>query len=136
MKVLVAAESADLRSALQLLLEDELALSVVGHAGGQDELLSLSRQRRPELILLDAALDGVPAATLIPRLRRQLPALRVVVLSDRWEAHPSATEPGDTLVSKADPPERLSAALRAIVAEAARSVAVPFEKGDDPCLPM
>ena len=119
MRVLLADDQAWLRSALRLLLEQESDVEVIDEAGEAKSLLSKAQTTRPNLVLLDWELPGVRAAggghQLLANLHRFCPNLSVIVLSGRPEASTSALAAGaDFFVSKADPPESLLAALRAV----------------------
>jgi DNA-binding NarL/FixJ family response regulator len=114
MRILLADNQADVRSALRLLLEQEPGLDVVGEAIGVEELLIQAEAAQPDLVLLDWELPGSRAADLLPALRSCCPCARAIALSGRPEARREALEAGiDVFVSKADPPERLLAAVYA-----------------------
>lgn len=112
MRILLADDQATVRSALQLLLEENPELDVVGEATEAGELLAQVDMACPDLVLLDWELPGSQAADLLPALRQHLPHLVVIALSGRPEARQSALDAGaDAFVSKGDPPERLLATL-------------------------
>jgi DNA-binding NarL/FixJ family response regulator len=118
MRVLLADDQAEVRSALRLLLEQEPGLAVVGEAVDAQDLLSQATVAQPDLVLLDWELPGSPAADLLLALRASCPAAKVIALSGRPEALREALAAGiDAFVSKGDPPERLVAALHAFDAE-------------------
>jgi len=121
MRILVADAQMKVRSALRLILEQELGLSVVGEASEVEGLLAQAEIVQPDLVLLDWELPGrqIDASAglvgpgLLATLRSNLPHLRVIVLSGRPEAHQVALAAGaDAFVSKGDLPERLLAAVR------------------------
>jgi len=119
MRVLLADDQAWLRSALRLLLEQEADVEVIAEAGEARSLLSKTQRTRPHLVLLDWELPGMRAGggghELLAALRKLSPNVSVIVLSGRPEANTSALDAGaDFFVSKADPPESLLAALRAV----------------------
>lgn len=118
MRVLLADDQAWLRSALRLLLEQEVDVEVIAEAGEARSLLSKTQKTRPHLVLLDWELPGMRAGSghaLLAALRKLSPDVSVIVLSGRPEANTSALDAGaDFFVSKADPPEALLAALRAV----------------------
>jgi DNA-binding NarL/FixJ family response regulator len=112
MRILVADDQATVRSALQLILEENPELDVVGEATEAGELLAQAEMACPDLVLLDWELPGSQAADLLSALRQHLPHLVVIALSGRPEARQSALDAGvDAFVSKGDPPERLLATL-------------------------
>ena len=112
MRVLLADDEPKVRSALRLLLEQELGLSVVDEAAEAGEVLGQVQAIQPDLLLLDWELPGQQAADLLPTLHRCCPHLLVIALSGRPEARQAALDAGvDAFVSKGDPPERLLAAV-------------------------
>ena len=114
MKVLLADDQAKVRSALRLLLEQLPDAEILGEAVDTTGLLDWVRAIKPDLILLDWELPGLPATTLLPILQSHHPNLRVVALSGRPEARHAALEAGvHAFVSKGDPPERLLAVIKA-----------------------
>ena len=112
MRVLLADNRAKVRSALQLLLEQEPGVDVVGEATSSGALLMLAAEQNPDLVLLDWDLPGSPAALLVPGLRHMVPAVKIIVLSGRPEARLAAQEMGvEAFVSKNAPSEELLAAM-------------------------
>lgn len=112
MRVLVADGREKVRSALQLLLEQEEDVDVVGEASSDGSLLAVAEEQGPDVILVDWELPGRPMGTLLPTLRLLLPAVKVIALSGRPEARLEATEAGvEAFVSKNAPSEELLAAL-------------------------
>lgn len=123
MRVLLADDQAEVRSALRLLLEQGAGLTVVGEAAEAGDLLAQARGLVPDLVLLDWELPGKPATDgtrpgecpLLVALRSCYPRPLVVVLSGRPEAQRAALAAGaDAFVSKGDPPERLLTTLHAL----------------------
>lgn len=113
MRVLLADDEPQVRSALRLLLEHETGHAVVAEAGAADEVLGETAQSDPDLVLLDWELPGLNPVDLLGTLRRVYPHLLVVVLSGRPEANSAALVAGaDAFVSKGDPPERLLGTLQ------------------------
>ncbi len=112
MRVLLADDQPNIRSALQLLLEQELGLHKVGEANNVSGLLSQVETNCPELVLLDWKLPGRKNVELLPSLRTKCPQLSVIVLSGHPEARRQAlAAKADAFVSKAYTPERLLATI-------------------------
>ena len=120
MRVLIADDQPQVRSALRLLLMHEQGVRVVGEAGDAEQALELAAAQRPDLVLLDWELpaQGTPdpatdsTERLLLVLRARCPRTKVVALSGRPEARQAALAAGaDAFVSKGDPPERLLAAV-------------------------
>jgi DNA-binding NarL/FixJ family response regulator len=111
-RILLADDQPQVRSALRLLLEQEIPALIVGEAETLDDLLSRRPAQSPEAILLDWELPGLSPATGLPAIRRAYPLAQIVALSSRPEARQTALQAGaDRFVCKGDPPERLLAAL-------------------------
>ena len=87
-------------------------MNVVGEAIEADELLAQVETARPDIVLLDWELPGLPRHDVLPALRARCPRLKVIALSGRPEARQAALAAGaDAFVSKGDPPEQLLAAM-------------------------
>jgi len=113
-RILLADDQAKVRSALRLLLENQPDVEILGEAVDTTGLLNLVKAARPDVILLDWELPGLPAVALLPLLHLHQPGLRVIALSGRPEASKAALEAGaDTFVSKGNPPECLVTAIDA-----------------------
>lgn len=113
MRVTVADDRPEVRSALRLLLEQEGWSADVTEAGSSGELLDGVASFCPDLVLLDWELSDMGPEQLLPHLRAACPRSVVVALSGRPESRQAAIIAGaDAFVSKGDPPERLVEALR------------------------
>lgn len=113
MRILIADDQADVRSALGLLLMQQPDLEVVAEATDAVSVLLAVEKHLPALILLDWELPGAPTSNLVRVLRSQWPQLRVIALSSLPEARSAAVNAGiDAFVDKGDPPDVLLAALR------------------------
>lgn len=118
-RVLLADDQPALRSAVRFLLEQEPDLLIVGEVADVAGLMERVSALQPDLLLLDWELPGLNtvrrARHVINSLYAECPGLQIVVLSGRPEAGLHALASGaDAFVSKADPPERLLAALRRV----------------------
>ena len=113
MRILLADDRFSVRLALRTLLERQAGVQVVGEAASSAALLSQIQAACPDLVLLDWNLSEVAAGELLPALRELCPGLPVIALSGQPEVRRAALSAGaNAFVSKADPPERLLAALR------------------------
>ncbi|MBL8058923.1 MAG: response regulator [Anaerolineales bacterium] len=107
-RVLLADDDPALRSALRLLLEAGLGLTVVAEAGTMEAALAAAALTRPDAILLDWELPGEPQADRPAALRQAAPGLKVFVTSARPEAAaPAGAAQADAFVDKAEPPEAI-----------------------------
>jgi two-component system response regulator DesR len=109
-RILLADDNKNLRSALALLLETRMAATIVGEASTMESLLEQAAKTRPDVVILDWELPGKPEADRIVVARSVAPGVRVIVISARPEAAAQAGE-ADAFVNKIDPPERILAVL-------------------------
>lgn len=88
--VLIVDDHPLFRDGLQALLERTENLQVVGQAQTGDDALTLARQLKPEIVLLDISLDNdtVNGLDLVHRLRRICPEIKIAVLTAFTEAKP------------------------------------------------
>lgn len=114
MRILLADDQSEVRSALRLFLEQESQVQIVGEAVDVSELLQQVWGMRPDAVLLDWELtrNGIAPRTLLSALRTLRPNLKVIALSGRVESRQQALIAGaDAFISKSEPPEHLLAAL-------------------------
>lgn len=119
MRVLLADDQKELRSAMRLLLEQEPDTVLVGEVTEVATLFEEVSIASPDLLLLDWELPELKAADagkrLLATLHGRHPHLLVIVLSGRPESSRSALAAGaDVFISKAEPPEKLLAALQSL----------------------
>jgi DNA-binding NarL/FixJ family response regulator len=111
-RVLLADDQSKVRFALRVLLERRSGLKVVGEAASAEDLLAQAEMASPDLVLLGWELPGLAATSSLAALRMTCPDLCVIALSGRPEARRASLDAGaDAFVSKADPPDRLLAAI-------------------------
>lgn len=115
MRVLVADDLFAVRSALALLLEQEIDLQVAGQVSDSAGLLQAVDKDPPDVILLDWELPGMPASDLVQRLRVSHPQMCIVALSSRPESEIAAMLAGvDAFIDKFTPPEAVLEALESL----------------------
>ena len=118
MRVLLADDHPEVRSALRLILEQEPNLTVVAEADAANGLLSQLRSVDPDLVLMDWELPGINPLDLLSALHSLSPDAMVIAISGRPEACCAALAAGaNAFVSKGDPPERLLSAVRSLAAQ-------------------
>ena len=78
---MLADDHAILRETLRESLEAETDFSVVGDVGDGTRAVELATTLRPDVVLLDIDMKGIPAAVTVRRLHEMSPATRVVILS-------------------------------------------------------
>ena len=112
MRILIADTQPKVRFALQVLLQRQPDLKVVGEAIDAESLLEEVETACPDVLLLGWELPGMDMDCLVPSLRESCPGIVVIALSGRLEAHRAASELGvDAFVSKSSPPDQLLAAI-------------------------
>ena len=102
---------------LMRLILGRKGFEVKGASGGV-EGLRMIRQDKPDLVLLDWELPGMPAEELLALIRQQCPCLGVVFMSGKLELRSMALLAGaDIFAYKADPPEKLLEQIREFIIE-------------------
>ncbi len=84
-RVLLIDDHAIVREGLRAVLGQSEALQIVGEAGDGGEALELVRRTRPDVVLMDLKMPGLPAADAIRSIRAQYPATHVLVLTSYAE---------------------------------------------------
>jgi two-component system invasion response regulator UvrY len=118
MKILIVDDHPIVRSGLRRLLAAEPGIAIREAASGK-EALSVFKEARPDLVVLDLGLPGIGGLEVIGRLRLEEPAVRILVLSMHHEAIyvTRALQAGAAgYVSKNAPPEQVLEAIRSIAA--------------------
>lgn len=80
-KILIADESRQFRKFIRRRFDSEADFEVVGEVLSGNELLPLSRQLRPDVILVDIALSGMAGLEGARRIKSEMPSTAVVFLS-------------------------------------------------------
>ncbi len=112
MRVIVADDHEEVRSALVFLLEEKPGAEIVGEARNSKELLWLIKAKPAEYVLLDWELPGGKPEELVAELHALSPGLAIIALSSRPQMRRSALKAGSQdFVCKSDPPETLLAIL-------------------------
>jgi len=113
MQILLADNQPQVRFGLNVLLEHQTGIEIVGEAANARDLLAQSKTTCPDLILLDWTLPKMRAVDLLAKLRELCPNVTIIVLSGRPEARKAALKAGaDGFVGKYELPEKLLAAIR------------------------
>lgn len=111
LRILLADDNRDSRSALGLLLETRLNATIVGEAPTMEILLEKAASTHPDVVLLDWELPGKPETGRIVIIRSVASGVRVIVISARPESARLAVE-ADAFVNKTDPPEHILAVFK------------------------
>ncbi|HVY04339.1 MAG TPA: response regulator transcription factor [Burkholderiales bacterium] len=79
-RVFVADDDVMIRSLLRLLLRED-GYNVVGEAAAGDQVVEECKRTRPEVLLLDINMPGADGLQVLEKIRVELPALRVIMIS-------------------------------------------------------
>lgn len=113
MRVLLADDHPKVRWALRTFIQENPEFTVVGEVSDADTLLSEVLVLRPDLVLLEWELAGLPAGQMLPALQALGLKMRIIVLSWQPGLRQAALGAGaDGFVSKSNGPETLLTALR------------------------
>jgi DNA-binding NarL/FixJ family response regulator len=116
MRVIVADDQIEVRSAIRLLVEEKAGLDVVGEARDTETLIKLVKTANPDLVILDWELAEAKPGEAMSALRALQPGLAVIVLSSRPQVQNTALKAGArAFVCKSDPPESLLKAVETII---------------------
>lgn len=114
MRVLLADDQPEIRSALRLLLEQADGTAVVGEVDKAHDLIAQLEAAQPDVLLLDWELPDLHPGEAFTAMRSCCPGLFVIALSSRPERSQQAFAAGvDAFVCKCDAPEVLLAAVAA-----------------------
>ena len=80
-RAVVVDDHAVVRSGIKLLLEREEDFEVVGEAGNAKDAVFAARAQQPDVILLDVVMPGESGIEVLPRLLKESPGTKVLVLS-------------------------------------------------------
>ncbi len=87
-KVMLVEDHALVRRGFRTMLEDDAEIEVVGEASDGDEAIKLAAKLKPQVIVMDCAMPGTNGMDATRRIREQLPATAVLMLSmyseDAW----------------------------------------------------
>ena len=80
-RILIADDHGLMRAGLRAVLEDEPAIEVVGEASNGEEVLHLTGELLPDIVLLDIGMPGIDGIEATRRLRRIYPQIQVLILT-------------------------------------------------------
>ena len=80
-RVLLVDDHAVVRAGLRRVLEAEPDIEVVGEAGTARDAVLEARATKPDVILLDVVMPGESGVDVLPRLLKEAPGAKVLVLS-------------------------------------------------------
>jgi DNA-binding NarL/FixJ family response regulator len=96
MRILIVDDNQMVRRGVTRLISFWPAWKVCGEASNGDEALVNAKELRPDLILLDISMPGSNGLEVAARLRQELPAAKIVIMSqhDQKQLLPRALEAG------------------------------------------
>jgi two-component system response regulator NreC len=80
-RAVVVDDHAVVRSGIKLLLEREEDIEVVGEAGNAKDAMFRARALKPDVMLLDVVMPGESGIEALPKLLKESPETKVLVLS-------------------------------------------------------
>ncbi len=80
-RVLLADDVPDIRGLLRLAIERDGRFQVVGEAGDGEEAVRFAAELTPDLVVLDLAMPKMDGLQAIPRIRKKVPGVRILVFS-------------------------------------------------------
>lgn len=84
-RVALADDHVILRTSLSLYLDECDGITVVGEASDGDAAYEMVKERQPDVLLLDLNMPKTNGLVVLPRLRKDFPALKILVLTGRDE---------------------------------------------------
>ena len=122
MRIFIAEDAPLVRDRLVQLIEEKEGMTVIGQTGNASEVIPGIVAGHPEVALLDIHLQGGNTFDLLPALRQQAPATRIVLFTAAlYPGYQSkARELGaETLLDKSLLGEQLQPLLQAMAGERA-----------------
>jgi two-component system, NarL family, response regulator NreC len=80
-RILIADDHGVMRGGLRALLEDEPGIEVVGEASSGEEVIALTQNLQPDIVLMDIGMPGVDGIAATRAIKNTFPDIQVLVLS-------------------------------------------------------
>ncbi len=116
-RIIIADDHAVLRAGLRLLINGQTDMEIAGEAADSAQALALTRELRPDILLLDLTMPGQGGLSVLRQVRKECPDVRVLVLTMHDDDHylRQALEAGAAgYVPKSAADTDLLAAIRAV----------------------
>jgi DNA-binding NarL/FixJ family response regulator len=115
MLIFLAEPDQNLRLGLQMLLQQEAGLHVIGMAVKSQGLVAQLEASQAEVLILDWHLPGAPMQTLVAQIRELESPPKIIALSVRPEDRLPALSAGAVgFISKAGPPDDMLPLVRSM----------------------
>jgi DNA-binding NarL/FixJ family response regulator len=113
MLIVLAIENFDLRLSIELLLNEEPGVEIVGSASESEGLLALVKSSQPDMVVLSWDLPGSSGQELLEIIDAQEFRPAIIVIGDSLHEKPQALNSGaNAFITKGDSPDLLAAAFR------------------------
>jgi DNA-binding NarL/FixJ family response regulator len=89
-KVIIADDHPIIRFGMKRYLEHAPGVSVVGEAENGQESLRLTRELRPDILILDLDMPVMNGVQVLKILHQEMPALKILVISEDYAEYSSA----------------------------------------------
>ena len=104
-RILIADQRPKIRFGLQVLLQDQLGYPIIGFATDSHSLFCNLEQLKPDILLLDWNLPGMPSTELIRIIHTRYPRVRIMIMSANPDIKPTALSSGaDFYINKGEAP--------------------------------
>ncbi len=117
MRLLLTDDHTLFRQGLKTLLEAQYDMQVVGEAQNGSEAIAKAAELRPDLVLMDIGMPGLPSFEAVRQIRKRRPETKVVFLSmydDEDYLQQCLEAGGSGYLLKDSPAEHLIGALREV----------------------
>jgi DNA-binding NarL/FixJ family response regulator len=106
--ILIADQRQKVRFGLQVLLREQLGYPVIGFAADASSLLVNLKSLKPDILMLDWNLPGMPSVDLIRIIRENYPQVRILIMSANPDTKSDALSSGvDFYINKGEAPATL-----------------------------